>query len=315
MRLTYLTNLTSLLFVAALFTSCGGSTMSAGGNNFIKKRERKDASADKDADAKDPKVVTGAYLSCDISSKDADKSGNDAVGCSMHNSSGQKIQPNAENKLAFYRRVDGSPYQKPTLTNTASGHQAVFAVSRSETQKSKYIATYANRYGIDEVVCETIPCRSTVKLGQVPSYLQLAADAVWRLDDGVVGPAADFFGFIDTGNYCRNGSIMMGKSPAANASGFIDLLNRIGGGLTSIEPLGQLYAEVTRFKRNALNSGKFYEVGDGCIVIPLKRTGASFHADGMTRQGRKIDTSFFHLILKDTDSNRETVRDFVDDIR
>jgi hypothetical protein len=305
----YLHAKTVVVIFVALLASCGGSTLSGGSNGIVGKKKERAASDDNEA--KDPQVVTGAYLTCETVPKESSDPTTDAVGCSVI-LNGKNVKPTPINKLAFYRRFNDGAMQKPSQSNTDSGHQALFVYPKSETDKSRFLATYANRYGIDEVVCETLPCRRPVNLGPTPSFIQLNVDAVWRVDKGLTG-AMDFFNFVDTRNYCDNGKIRLGSSPAGNSVPVVDIIQQISGS-TKIEALGQLYAEISRFSKSALRSGEFYKSGNGCIILPLRRKGEEFFADEMRMQGPKINTELFHLILRDTPENKVTVRDFIDDL-
>lgn len=257
-------------------------------------------------DAAEPYVVTGAYLTCDHSPADA--KGGDAVGCSMMDGSGSRITPTSQNKIAFYKSLSRGAYQKPDQTNTASGHQALFLGTSDDISKTRFMATFANRYGVDEVYCDSVPCKKPVSSEPKPTYLQLYVDGLWRVDDGVISDKAATN--LNTKNYCSNGKILFDKSPAANESLFVKMGSMLGVGTTKIEPLGQLYAETTKFSKDKLD----FKVGDGCIVIPLKRVGGVFPADGMSRTGPSINKQRFRLILLDTPQNRVTVKAFVSDL-
>jgi hypothetical protein len=295
----------SLLFALGAFgllSGCGGAAMS-GDSGTNKGKKKDDAVA---IDAAEPYVVTGAYLTCEQSPSDA--KGGDAVGCSLMDGSGAKITPTAQNKVAFYKSVSRGAYQKPDKTNTASGHQAVFLGTSDEISKTRFIGTFANRYGVDEVYCDSVPCKKAVSSGPKPTYLQLYVDGLWRVDDGAINKAAATT--LNTKNYCSNGRILFGQSPAANENLFVKIGSMFGVGTTKIETLGQLYAETAKFSRDKLD----FKVGDGCIVLPLKRVGGEFPADGMSRMGATINKQRFRLILHDTPQNRVTVKEFVNDI-
>ena len=286
-----------------LLSGCGGAAMSGDSGTNRDKNKKDDAVA---IDAAEPYVVTGAYLTCDHSPIDA--KGGDAVGCSMMDGSGAKITPTSQNKIAFFKSISRGPYQKPDETNTASGHQALFLGTRDEISKTRYIATFANGYGVDEVYCDSVPCKKQVSSGPKPTYLQLYVDGLWRIDDGIISDKAATT--LNTKNYCSNGRILFGQSPAANESIFVKMGSMIGIGTTKIEALGQLYAETAKFSRDRLD----FKVGDGCIVLPLKRVGGVFPADGMSRAGASINKQRFRLILLDTPQNRVTVKAFVNDL-
>lgn len=297
----------SFLFALGAFglmSGCGGTSMSGDSGTSKGKKKKDDAVA---IDAAEPYVVTGAYLTCDHSPTDA--KGGDAVGCSMMDGSGSKIAPTAQNKIAFYKSISRGAYQKPDQTNTASGHQALFLGRSDEVSRSRYIATFANRYGIDEVFCDSLPCKKVVSSQPKPTYLQLYVNGLWRVDDGLISNGAATI--LNTKNYCSNGSILFGQSPAANENLVVKIVSMMGVNTIKIEPGGQLYAQTSAFSKDRLS----FKVGDGCIVIPLKRRGGPFLFNEMDGAGSTmINTERFRLILLDTPENQTTVREFVNDI-
>ncbi len=296
-----------------LLTGCGGTSMS-GDSGTSKGKKKDDAVA---IDAADPYVVTGAYLTCDHSPTDA--KGSDAVGCSMMDGSGTKMSPTPQNKLAFFSSMAGGAYKKPDQVNSGSGHQAVFLGSKDEISKSRFLATLANRYGIEEVACDTVPCKKPVNSGPKPTYIQLYVDGIWRVDGGFLSGATSFFNVVAPRSYCSQSKtppVLFGTKPPANF-----MANTVMGwilqmfDINPIESLGQLYAKREEFKKYKLGNGRYFETGEGCIVVPLKKTIGEFFADGMAQSGPKIRDPLFHLIIVDNPANQGFVREFIADIQ
>jgi hypothetical protein len=215
------TALTALFSVAILLASCGGTSMSGGGNNLIKKRERKEGNNEADKEAKDPKIVTGAYLSCEVSTKDPPPPANDAVGCKFRTPEGNLILPTAENKVKFFKSVNGGTYSAPTKENTASGYQALFELPKTETARSRFIVAYKNKSGMDELVCEgaKLPCTKQASMEAQPTYMALRdVSGVW-VADGFAGSMINALDWLQPQRFCHpDGSLKEGDAPVKETS-------------------------------------------------------------------------------------------------
>jgi hypothetical protein len=289
----------------ALLTACGGANMSGA---ISPRKEKTDKSGAKDASA--PAIVTGAYLTCNYSPTDA-TSGNNAVGCSVIDG-GSPVIPDATNKLAFYRSVNNGPYLKPNKNNTSSGHQAVFTGPKVEINSSRYLAMMSNQYGMDEFRCDSLPCNSPITMNAKPSFVRLDINSLWRMDNSVnsaINAMPFLFNYIDASAYCdASGQAKIGSNPALN---FIRIPTV---GATKIESQSLIYADTSNFRKHKLKNGTYREINDGCIIVPLKRNGKNFRADGISKSGPEINTERFDLILSDTPSNRTLVDNFLQDI-
>ena len=277
------------------------------------RKDKKDLSGGKEVSA--PAVVTGAYLTCNYSSAGSTNSNQDSVGCSVIDN-GSPVEPTKENKLAFYRSFKNGPYIKPSKINATSEPQALFAVPKTETGESRYLATLANDYGIDEFSCNTLPCDTPIKLQAKPSFVKLDAKAIWIMSDPIntaINAMPFLFNYIDTDSYCdTSGSAKIGTNPAINyATGF-----PIKGGSTRIEAISAIYAERANFRKHKLKDGSYYaqKSSGGCIVVPLRRSGSPFYADGISKSGPYINTDRFDLILPNTTENFSLVQEFLKDI-
>jgi hypothetical protein len=300
----------------AVLTACGGANMSGG---VSPRKEKTDKSGAKDASA--PAVVTGAYLFCDYSPRD-NTSEADAVGCSME-LNGNKVTPTTQNKLAFYSSKAGGAYKKPDKTNTSSGHQALFLTAKEDFPRTRYLATFANRYGVDEFFCDSVPCTKPVISDPVPTHLLLQVDGIWRADGNIIKFGMDAIKMIRVADYCTSGTPRFGQSPAANFAPIVGAVGAIGGGLNTLERLGQLYAKTDEFRHYQVRENsllaplKDYAEGEGCIVVPLQKPKLikEFFADGMSQSGPKIFDEYFHLILQTSPENISTVKQFIADIK
>jgi hypothetical protein len=63
----------------------------------------------------------------------------------------------------------------------------VFKHAKSETARSKYIVSYANGSGFDELVCEgtQLPCNELITPKITPMYLSSPINGIWISDDGI----------------------------------------------------------------------------------------------------------------------------------
>lgn len=181
MLIQKLTLICASVSIAAL-TACGGANMSGA---ISPRKEKTDKSGAKDASA--PAVVTGAYLYCDYSPRDVDGADKDAIGCSVNDPSGKVMALTNSGTFGFFRSVNGGSYTAPSLTNSASGWQAVFKHAKSETARSKYIVSYANGSGFDELVCEgtQLPCNEQITPKTTPMYLSFPVNGIWISDNGI----------------------------------------------------------------------------------------------------------------------------------
>lgn len=312
MRLTYLTTLTSLIFVAALFTSCGGSTMSAGGNNLIKKRERKEGASGSNDDAKDPKVVTGAYLSCEPSPKDAGGSGSDAVGCSMRSASGGKIQANSENKIKYYKSLNSGPYTAPSKQNTASGHTALFDLPKSEIPNTRFIVTYKNKSGMDELVCDgaNLPCRKTANMEQSPMYLTMPVAGLFPVDNNkLTTHFTKAWDALESDYFCSGGNPKIGSEPTKNGMGdkipifggiVANAIDLFGGGYSRVRALPAFSMSAKEFCALKKPTGGYSTYGDGCYLALMRKLGKSASLDHMNARTSEIKNDLFVVIMNDT---------------
>ena len=320
----------------AVLTACGGASMSGA---IGPRKEKTDKSGAKDASA--PAVVTGAYLTCDYSSKD-DSGESQGVGCSAKDPSGNVIQPTASNKLAFYRTFKNGAYLKPDRTKNSSEPQAVFMVPRSQIGDSKYKATYANNWGLDEFSCESLPCRQPLKANSTPSYVALdlstsslgaAPAAVWSMDQKYTN-AVKFvktfkidMNYIDPSLYCQSSGstspMRLGRNPGQDYFAKVVLpgitLPTIGD--SQIRPINRMYAPTSYFAKHILRDGSDRAIGGGCIVLSLKKRLQSrgsvvpdFYVDEMSKTGPRIEDEQFHIILPKTPENEIIAQGFLDSI-
>jgi len=303
-----------------LMTGCGGAGMS--GAAGTSRKEKQDDSGRTDAST--PAVVTGAYLTCNDSPEDS-QGNNDAVGCSMI-ANGATVTPTPANKLAFYRSKDGGPYQKPDKSNTASGHQALFYKAKTETAKTRYIATYANQWGVDEISCNNLPCNQAVKIGTTPEFLSIEPQATtqfgaWSMDSGYISTVNTLkkmgidLNFIEPDSYCDRSGIFFGSNPGKK---YIQIKTSMSmpWGATTIESSSRFYAQVSNFSKKKLKDGSFYKENSYCIVVSLKTTNGSpdFYADEISQSGAKIRTDQFHLVLTNTSENLGIIKSFLNAI-
>lgn len=320
MLIKYLTLICASLIVTIL-ASCGGANMSG----FISPRKEK---TDKSGarEVSEPAVVTGSYLTCDYSAKD-DTGESQAVGCSMKAPSGNVIQPTAANKLAFYRIVKNDAYIKPDQMTNSSAPQALFRVPRAQLSESKYIATYANKWGMDEFSCDSLPCRQLLTPNVIPTYLALepsatssgtASAAFWSMEQrytDAVRSARIFsldLNFIDPSFYCSsvgsNRGFREGRDPGQDYFATIVLpgIPLPTFGKRSITAIDRMYAPLSHFSKHLLKDGSPKAVGNGCIVLSLRKRSNSvpnFYVDEMSKTGPKIEDEQFQIILPDTPAN------------
>ncbi len=286
---------------AAMVASCGGTSLS-GNNNIIKKKERT-AASEEDGDAKDPQVVTGAYLTCERSSKDATGSGNDAVGCSVMSANDKPINPSSNNKLSLKKSLNGGSYLDPTQKNTASGHQALFINPKSETNSTKYIATYANNVGINEIVCDgnQLPCKKPLTFDALPMYVSLNSAAVWNVDQGISG-MTEAWDKLNTKNFCSNGAPRIGKSPAkkdlnSKIPGMGFIADAIGN-FTTLQQTDIFSVDTRDFCVLKRSNDGFATTGDGCHVTLMKKQRSDFNIDHTSTSSARIKDDLFALVMK-----------------
>lgn len=134
-----ITSKLALFTCVVLISNCGGASLS-GNNNIIKKKERTTASED-DGDAKDPQVVTGAYLTCEISLSDtADAPANErAVGCNILKADGKPLNIGTTTQVEFSAKTPGKDIP-PKSTNTPTNYQAVFNIAKAMLPSTTYHA-------------------------------------------------------------------------------------------------------------------------------------------------------------------------------
>lgn len=128
------------IVAAGTLVSCGGaSTLNGGAESAQRKKEKKSAGVD-DQNASDPQVVTGAYLSCEISPADTmDAPASDrAVGCNVVASTGKPIKIGPSQSLDFSAKTPANI--TPKATNTPTGYQAVFHVLKPQLPATVYSA-------------------------------------------------------------------------------------------------------------------------------------------------------------------------------
>jgi hypothetical protein len=321
----------------AVLTACGGANMSGA---ISPRKEKTDKSGAKDASV--PAVVTGAYLTCDYSSKD-DSADSQGVGCSAIDQSGNVIQPTATNKLAFYRTFKNGAYLKPDRTKNSSEPQAIFIIPRSQIGESKYKATYANKWGLDEFSCDSLPCRRPMTPNATPSYLALepsasspgvTSAAVWSMDQKYT-EAVKFFrnlridlNYIDPSLYCQSSGgsdiIRLGRNPGQDYTSKVLLppgitIPTIGS--SQIRSINRMYVPTSYFAKHTLKGGGDKEIGSGCIVLSLKKRLQSrgsvvpdFYVDEMSKTGPRIEDEQFHIILPKTPENEIIAQGFLDSI-
>jgi hypothetical protein len=301
--------------------SCGGSQMTGTDQNLVKKRERQQpagqGSTNEDADAKDPQVVTGAYLTCDRSPKDAVNPEMDAIGCSVYSGDGSLMASGNQNMLKFFKRFQTGSYMGPNLVSTASGFQALFMVPKHDTPNTKFIASYKNQHGFDELTCDgsQLPCKKSLEYPDHAAYLGLDISGLWQVNDGIVGEATKALRFVDSHNFCDRNSrgetiLKINQSPAANAvsgSGFDSILDYSTNKITAAR---RIYASrndvcVIKVKDQILGSTKqgqgFSSSGNGChVALMEKRSGSRIPIDGMSSQSQRLSTKRFTIILKAT---------------
>lgn len=197
--------------IVTILASCGGANM----NGFISPRKEKtDKSGGREVS--EPAVVTGSYLTCDYSPRDVDDAGQDAIGCRVSRADDKNMALTTSSDFQFYRSFNGGSYTKPSLTNSASGWQAVFKHPKSQTSKSKFIVSYANGAGTDEMVCEgaRLPCKTQITPQTKPMHLSLTTQGFWApvnplISDFLRDPACPNNPRV----YCKNGQIIQDSSP------------------------------------------------------------------------------------------------------
>ncbi|MEI6398738.1 MAG: hypothetical protein WCO71_08205, partial [Pseudomonadota bacterium] len=139
--------------IASLLVSCGGSSLSGGGDT---KKEKKTTHGDQNAS--DPQVVTGAYLACESAPSDK-TSGQDAVGCNVM-SNNQKVPVSTSLSMKFFSDFKGK-HSDSSQSNSKSGYQALFINSAVQTQTTRYVGQmYSGGTMLKEVSCDgsKLPC-------------------------------------------------------------------------------------------------------------------------------------------------------------
>lgn len=142
----------TLMFALAgfgLMSGCGGAAMSGDSGASKDKKKKEDAVA---IDAADPYVVTGAYLTCDFVEGGRD------VGCSLLDSTGERIKPIQVDSLEYSASVAGGPSIQATQRETPKWG-AIWS-GLSKLPKTKFKA-YGNSGGNPfEFSCTGLPCTS-----------------------------------------------------------------------------------------------------------------------------------------------------------
>jgi hypothetical protein len=273
MRIQKLTLICASVSIAML-AACGGANMSGA---ISPRKEKTDKSGAKDASA--PAVVTGAYLYCDYSPRDVDGPDKDAIGCSVNDPSGKIMALTNSGTFQFFRSVNGGSYTAPSLTNSASGWQAVFKHSKSETARSKYIVSYANGSGFDELVCEgaQLPCNEQITPKTTPMYLSSALNGIWISDDGILtdktldpSTAMDPTLFCDSGGTLRYSKAVWEEAAKKQSP--------ILGGIVTVFTGGTVIENANRFSLPSdafcaikkKNTKSIVTSGNSCHIMVLK---------------------------------------------
>jgi hypothetical protein len=258
----------------AVLTACGGANMSGA---ISPRKEKTDKSGAKEASA--PAVVTGAYLYCDYSPRDVDGPDKDAIGCSVNDPSGKIMALTNSGTFRFFRSVNGGSYTAPSLSNSASGWQAVFKHAKSETARSKFIVSHPNGSGFDELVCEgtQLPCNEQIIPKITPMYLSSPINGIWISDDGTptnktLDPATEMDPtlFCDSGGDIRDGNAVWEEAAKKQSP--------ILGGIITMFTGGTVIENANRF---SLPSDAFCAIkkkktksivtsGNSCHILVLK---------------------------------------------
>lgn len=192
--------------IASLLVSCGGSSLSGGGDT---KKEKKTTHGDQNAS--DPQVVTGAYLACESSPSDK-TSAQDAIGCNVM-SNNQKVPASSSLSMKFYSEYQ-SKQSQPTQANSKSGYQALFLNSTAQTQSTRFVGqVYSGGTMLKEISCDgsKLPCVAPI-IAAAANLNELKVDGQFNLSpEGFTTLKKDTC-VLNPANYChKNGAIWTDK--------------------------------------------------------------------------------------------------------
>jgi len=145
---------------------CGGGQSST---LFAPRKDGKRQSSE----ASTPAVVTGTYLTCEVSAKDATEGDQIPIGCNLRSPDDQIINVTTENNLRFYQQTAQRDYVSPSKSSTPSGYQALFYTQKSEVAGTRFIANFNHSYGAGQISCDggKLPCREVLNQLQIyPDY-------------------------------------------------------------------------------------------------------------------------------------------------
>lgn len=142
----------TLMFALAgfgLLSGCGGTSMSGDSGTNKDKKKKDDAVA---IDAADPYVVTGAYLTCALADGAKD------VGCSLLDSTGERIKPIQVDSLEYSATVAGGAPIQPTQLETNKWGAVWTGLSQLSKTKFSSIVKLAGKD--HDFSCTGVPCTS-----------------------------------------------------------------------------------------------------------------------------------------------------------
>jgi hypothetical protein len=255
--------------------ACGGTSLS-GGMAPQSKKKQEPANADGDQTVSDPQVVTGAYLACEVSSKESsgDKT---AVGCSIM-ANNRKIIAAAPSRVDFFS-VYQDANKKPDKERTATGYQSLFMTPHFALPQTQFAAQiFKDSSMVHEVRCDgsKLPC----KIPLAPQDLLLIkADGRWSADTTFSTASKQAFRPQCPNNpdlYCSKDGVLYSDAPSrrADQDTTSNCLEDWQSGLGSIIQGTMGFDPKLLFDRKA-ESITAYELksGESCVVPKRIRTG------------------------------------------